>query len=127
MHHPAAPASELESDAEAARRAEAVKRAMVHAWRGYERFAMGAPELHPVSRKAKQDVLGGSGISGLGVTVVDAMSTLHLMGLQEDFDRWAAHAWVCRNSAFQALHCTSGGQRHQSAKSDSVDGRQRWQ
>lgn len=42
-------------------RAEAVRRAMLHAWRSYERFAMGAAELHPVSKTAKQDILGGAG------------------------------------------------------------------
>jgi hypothetical protein len=75
------------ADLTAAERAEAVRQAMLHAWRGYERFAMGAAELRPVSKRAKQDIMGGQGISGLGVTVVDAMSTLHVMGLKDEFDR----------------------------------------
>ncbi len=83
---------EAAAAAASAERAEAVRQAMLHAWRGYERFAMGAAELHPISKRAKQDIKGGQGISGLGVTVVDAMSTLFVMGLKDEFDRWAALA-----------------------------------
>ena len=71
----------------AAERAEAVRQGMLHAWRSYERFAMGAAELRPISKMAKNDIMGGAGISGLGVTVVDAMSTLYIMGYKEEFER----------------------------------------
>lgn len=77
-----------QAEEESAQRAETIRNAMRHAWHGYERYAMGAAELHPVKQEAKQDILGGAGISGLGVTVIDAMTTLHVMNLTDDFGRW---------------------------------------
>jgi hypothetical protein len=73
---------------EDALRAEAVRRAMRHAWHGYEAHAWGADELRPASRTGKSGVTGGmDGFSGLGASIVDAMSTLHVMGLTEEFER----------------------------------------
>lgn len=77
-------------------RLEAVRAAMQHSWHGYETYAWGADELHPRSKKGKEGVMGGlNGFTGLGASIVDAMSTLHLMGLEEEFER--ATAWVAAN------------------------------
>jgi len=80
-------------------RVEGVRNAMRHAWHGYENYAWGADELQPDSKTGKFGVLGGlGGFSGLGASIVDAMSTLHVMGLQEEFER--AHAWIAENMTF---------------------------
>ena len=78
---------------------------MRHAWSGYETYAWGMDELKPIAKKGKLGVLGGfSGFNGMGATLVDAMSTLHVMGLREEFDR--ARDWVLEEMDF-------GSQGHQ--------------
>lgn len=79
----------LASDEIAYERREKVKAAMIHAWDGYKKHAFGHDEVKPVS--------GGftSHWGGLGVTLVDALDTLWLMGLKEDF--WVARDWVRDN------------------------------
>lgn len=80
-------------------RAQVVRNAMRHAWHGYEKYAWGADELRPESKEGKFGVLGGmNGFNGLGASIIDAMSTLHVMGLHEEFER--AHAWVAENMTF---------------------------
>ena len=59
--------------------------AFEHAWRGYERYAWGRDELHPISQK-------GTDWFGLGLTLVDALDTMHMMGLVNEFSR--ARTWV---------------------------------
>ncbi|KAK7331361.1 hypothetical protein VNO77_25584 [Canavalia gladiata] len=54
-----------------------VKEAFVHAWSGYKKFAMGYDELMPLSSQ------GIDGLGGLGATVVDALDTAMIMGLDE--------------------------------------------
>ena len=82
-------------------RVDAVRNAMAHAWHGYEKYAWGADELQPDSKQGKFGVLGGlGGFSGLGASIVDAMSTLHLMGFNEEFER--AHAWIAENMTFDS-------------------------
>lgn len=96
-------------------RAEFIRNMMRHAWEGYEAYAWGMDELNPVSCTGKLGVMGGSnGFSGLGATLVDAMSTLHLMGMQEEFDR--AKHWVRERMDFtlggeQRVSCTLSGNR----------------
>lgn len=74
-------------DAISAGRAEAVRDAMRHAWGGYYKYAFGADELMPTSKKPKTDILGGVGVKGMGVTIIDALSTLKVMGLEQEFAR----------------------------------------
>ena len=68
-----------ESDEIARIRRERIKDAMIHAWEGYKTHAFGHDEVKPVS--------GGytSHWGGLGVTLVDALDTLWLMGLKDQF------------------------------------------
>lgn len=82
-------------------RVAAVRNAMAHAWHGYETYAWGADELQPVSKVGKFGILGGGGgFQGLGASVIDAMSTLKLMGFEDEFER--AHAWVAENMTFDS-------------------------
>src|SRR5262245_51541796 len=62
--------------------ASQVRDELLHAWRGYERYAWGHDELKPVSRSA-HDWHRDS----LLMTPVDALDTLLLMGLKEEAAR----------------------------------------
>ncbi|HEY3177138.1 MAG TPA: glycoside hydrolase family 47 protein [Candidatus Polarisedimenticolia bacterium] len=62
-----------------------VRDELLHAWRGYERYAWGHDELKPVSR-TPHDWHGAS----LLMTPVDALDTLILMGLAGEADRTKA-------------------------------------
>src|SRR6185369_17279204 len=59
-----------------------VKAEILHAWKGYERYAWGHDELKPVSRTG-YDWYGES----LLMTPVDALDTLWMAGLTGEADR----------------------------------------
>jgi hypothetical protein len=75
-----------ESDALARSRRYHVKKAMQHAWTGYETYAFGNDELNPKSMS------GANGWGGAGTTLVDSLDTLWLMDMKEEFHR--ARDWV---------------------------------
>lgn len=75
-----------ESDELARSRRYHVKKAMQHAWAGYEKFAFGMDELHPISKT------GNKRWGGIGTTLVDSLDTLWLMDLKDEFYR--ARDWV---------------------------------
>jgi hypothetical protein len=81
-----------ESDNVARERREYVKKAMIHAWSGYKKYAFGADELLPLS-KLPQENWGG-----IGATLVDALDTLWLMGMKDEF--WEARDWVRDSLSF---------------------------
>ena len=59
--------------------AEEVRQEMVHCWRGYSQMAWGKDEVRPMH---------GAGVNnwgGLGITLIDALDTLYLMGLKDEF------------------------------------------
>jgi mannosyl-oligosaccharide alpha-1,2-mannosidase len=81
-------------------KSEFVRDMMSWAWTGYETYAWGMDELNPVSKTGQLGVTGGfAGFSGLGATLVDAMSTLHLMEMEDEFDR--AKEWVAEKMDFE--------------------------
>ncbi|KAJ4826381.1 mannosyl-oligosaccharide alpha-1,2-mannosidase [Turnera subulata] len=73
-------------------RREKVKDAMVHAWSAYEKYAWGNDELQPQSKK------GVNSFGGLGATLIDALDTLYIMGLNDQFQR--AREWVANSLDF---------------------------
>ncbi|KAG7372160.1 glycosyl hydrolase family 47 protein [Nitzschia inconspicua] len=75
-----------ESDALARSRRYHIKKAMQHAWTGYETYAFGKDELKPKSMK------GDNGWGGIGITLVDSLDTLWLMDMKDEFYR--ARDWV---------------------------------
>jgi hypothetical protein len=81
-----------QSDKEARERRESVKAGMRHAWSGYKRYAWGRDEVKPISNHG-QDNWGG-----MGVTLVDSLDTLWLMGLKEEFAE--ARDWVANSLSF---------------------------
>ncbi|KAM7255877.1 hypothetical protein ACFE04_011618 [Oxalis oulophora] len=78
-----------EDDAKWIDRQLSVKRAFVHAWSGYRNYAMGYDELMPMSKQ------GVDGLGGLGATVVDALDTAIIMGLDDVVSE--AGSWIEAN------------------------------
>jgi mannosyl-oligosaccharide alpha-1,2-mannosidase len=71
-----------------------VKQMLSHAWQGYRDFAWGADALRPVSKTGDNNFLH------MGATAVDAMDTLLLAGMIDEYT--FAEEWVLEN-----LHFTS--------------------
>ncbi|KAH7853166.1 hypothetical protein Vadar_034153 [Vaccinium darrowii] len=70
-------------------RQQSVRNAFIHAWSGYKSYAMGHDELMPLSQR------GVDGLGGLGATVVDALDTAMIMGIDEIVSE--AGSWIEKN------------------------------
>lgn len=57
-------------------RLEAVRDAFRHAWKGYKDYAWGHDELKPISKSFGEWF-------GLGLTLIDSLDTMWIMGLKE--------------------------------------------
>lgn len=66
-----------------------VRNAFIHAWSGYKSYAMGHDELMPLSQRGVDD------LGGLGATVVDALDTAMIMGIDEIVSE--AGSWIEKN------------------------------
>uniref|UniRef100_A0A8C2K6X8 alpha-1,2-Mannosidase n=1 Tax=Cyprinus carpio TaxID=7962 RepID=A0A8C2K6X8_CYPCA len=66
-------------------RVEAVQEAFRHAWKGYKDFAWGHDELKPISKTHGEWF-------GLGLTLIDALDTMWILGLKDEFAE--AKKWV---------------------------------
>ncbi len=75
-----------ELDQLALARSVVVKKAMEHAWSGYERWCWGKDELQPLSNSCNDN------FGGMGATLIDSLSTLWLFGMKEEF--YKARDWV---------------------------------
>ncbi|KAG8784506.1 hypothetical protein FRC15_003175 [Serendipita sp. 397] len=62
-------------------RSEIVKEAFHHAYTDYEKFAFGKDELKPLSNGSQNN------LNGWGLTIVDSLDTMLLMGLDKEFER----------------------------------------
>lgn len=69
---------------------------MEHAWNGYVKYAWGSNELRPVSKSSHAASIFGA--SSSGATVVDALDTLYIMGMKDEFER--ARKWVAMSLSF---------------------------
>jgi mannosyl-oligosaccharide alpha-1,2-mannosidase len=63
------------------RRADSVKAAFVHAYHGYEKYAAPHDELRPITK------VGSNHYNGWGVTAFDALDTMLLMDLKDEYMR----------------------------------------
>ena len=63
------------------------------AWNSYKKYAWGSNELRPLSRSGHSAGIFGQG--NLGATIVDALDTLYLMELNDEFN--AGKEWVSKN------------------------------
>ncbi|KAH8832926.1 glycoside hydrolase family 47 protein [Flagelloscypha sp. PMI_526] len=66
-------------------RADKVRQAFIHAYRGYEYNAFGHDELRPLSNKAKDN------FNGWGVTIYDSLDTLILLGMDQEYETALRH------------------------------------
>jgi hypothetical protein len=78
---------------------------MKHAWDGYVKYAWGYHELRPISRHGHSSSLFGD-FSNTGVTIVDSLDTLYIMGLMDEFQR--ARDWIEHNLDFKKLTVCAG-------------------
>eukprot|EP01132_Coremiostelium_polycephalum_P002407 gene2407-2974_t len=69
-------------------RALAVKNAMKHAWDNYEKYAWGADEFRPIQKTTNE-------LYGMGLSIVDSLDTLYIMGLMDEFKE--AKDWVAND------------------------------
>lgn len=70
-----------------------IREMMLHAWNGYKKYAWGANELSPLSKKAYHG--GVFGKNDIGLTIIDALDTLYIMGLSEEYKE--GRHWVQEN------------------------------
>ncbi|XP_028910063.1 endoplasmic reticulum mannosyl-oligosaccharide 1,2-alpha-mannosidase [Ornithorhynchus anatinus] len=70
----------------------AVVEAFRHAWKGYREFAWGHDELKPLSKSFSEWF-------GLGLTLIDALDTMWILGLREEFEE--ARKWVATELLFE--------------------------
>ncbi|XP_060946939.1 mannosyl-oligosaccharide 1,2-alpha-mannosidase IA [Limanda limanda] len=82
-------------DPETRDRRAKVKEMMKHAWDSYRHYAWGSNELRPVSKQGHSSNLFGS---IKGATIVDALDSLYIMDMMDEFD--AATEWVEKNLDF---------------------------
>eukprot|EP00760_Papus_ankaliazontas_P019459 PhM_4_TR18027/c0_g1_i1/m.93096/K01230/MAN1; mannosyl-oligosaccharide alpha-1,2-mannosidase len=84
------PLDDLPSEKERnAKRRETVRQEFLHSWKAYKRHAWGHDELQPLTKSHKDwDAQSG----GLGLTILDSLSTLYLMDHKKEFAE--AIEWV---------------------------------
>jgi len=89
-------------DPEIRERRNFVKAMMKDAWDDYARYAWGENELKPISQVGQPGGIYGD--SKIGATIIDALSTLHIMEFNEEFD--AGRAWVASDFDFTTVNTT---------------------
>ncbi|XP_043962468.1 mannosyl-oligosaccharide 1,2-alpha-mannosidase IA [Gambusia affinis] len=94
-HRPPGATGHQPLDPETKERRAKIKEMMKHAWDSYQRYAWGSNELRPVSKQGHSSNLFGS---IKGATIVDALDTLYIMEMFEEFE--AATVWVEKNLDF---------------------------
>jgi len=63
---------------------EFVKQMMKFSWENYRKYAWGSNELRPISKMGHSGSVFGAG--RLGATIVDAIDTLYVMGLSDEYN-----------------------------------------
>ncbi|XP_061090156.1 mannosyl-oligosaccharide 1,2-alpha-mannosidase IB-like [Conger conger] len=73
-----------------------IREMMKHAWGSYREYGWGHNELKPLAKKGHSTNIFGN--SQMGATIVDALDTLYIMGLQEEFKD--GEEWIQQNLDF---------------------------
>lgn len=73
------------SDPEVKKKRDKVREMMKHAWDNYEKYAWGANELRPISKRGHSASIFGS--LSLGATIIDAADTLYIMELMDEYQK----------------------------------------
>ncbi|KAK7107386.1 mannosyl-oligosaccharide 1,2-alpha-mannosidase IA-like [Littorina saxatilis] len=84
-------------DSTAKEKRDTVRKMMKHAWDSYVKYAWGANELRPISRRGHSASIFGT--MALGATIVDSVDTLFIMGLEEEYKK--ARDWIATNLSFE--------------------------
>lgn len=71
---------------------------MKHGWENYVRYAWGKNELSPISKKGHNPNIFGA---SMGATIIDAMDTLYIMGLNDEFKQ--GRDWIAENLDFNIV------------------------
>ena len=80
-----------------AQRADAVKEVFATSWDGYEQYAWGFDEFHPLSKRGRNMVEGG-----MGWIIVDALDTAIMMNMTSRVAR--AREWIQTSLSYSADH-----------------------
>jgi len=78
------------TDPDVVEKRNTIKQMMQVAWDGYKKYAWGASEVKPISKKRHKTAIFGN--ADIGATIIDALDTLYLMGMTKEFDEgrtWA--------------------------------------
>uniref|UniRef100_H2Y4E2 alpha-1,2-Mannosidase n=1 Tax=Ciona savignyi TaxID=51511 RepID=H2Y4E2_CIOSA len=78
------------TDPDIKQKRDSIKEMMKLAWKGYREYAWGANELRPVTKTRHSANIFGS--AETGATIVDALDTLYIMGMHDEFKQGAE--WV---------------------------------
>ncbi|XGW20008.1 hypothetical protein V3C99_003659 [Haemonchus contortus] len=87
---PPIPKPEIAAGDDSDARRITVKQMAKFAWDGYRKYAWGANELRPISKTGHSASVFGTGDTG--ATIVDAIDTLWIMGLKEEYEQ--ARSWI---------------------------------
>jgi len=72
---------------------------MKHAWDGYAKHSWGANEVRPISLRGHSASIFGS--AAMGATIIDAMDTLYIMGMMEEFEK--GKDWIDQSLNFDNM------------------------
>ena len=72
---------------------------MKHSWDSYVQYAWGSNELKPISRKGHSASVFGQ--TAFGATIVDALDTLYVMGLTDEYKK--GRDWVATSLSFEGV------------------------
>lgn len=96
---PPIPKPDIGAGDDATGRRVTVKQMMKFAWDGYRKYAWGSNELKPISKTGHSASIFGSG--DIGSSIVDAIDTLWIMELKEEYDQ--ARDWIDKSLHFKNI------------------------
>uniref|UniRef100_A0A8C5CZ32 alpha-1,2-Mannosidase n=1 Tax=Gadus morhua TaxID=8049 RepID=A0A8C5CZ32_GADMO len=77
-----------------------IREMMKHAWDSYRQYGWGHNELKPLAKKGHTTNIFGN--SQMGATIVDALDSLYIMGLHEEFKD--GQEWIEQNLDFTGVN-----------------------
>ncbi|CAL8139896.1 unnamed protein product [Orchesella dallaii] len=88
-----------DSDPEVDKKRDFIKHMMKDSWDNYVKYAWGHNELRPISQRGHSASIFGP--AKIGATIVDALDTLYIMGLHDEYKQ--ARDWVEHNLDFETI------------------------
>uniref|UniRef100_A0A8B9HAT0 alpha-1,2-Mannosidase n=1 Tax=Astyanax mexicanus TaxID=7994 RepID=A0A8B9HAT0_ASTMX len=76
-----------------------IREMMKHAWDSYRQYGWGHNELKPIAKKGHSTNIFGN--SQMGATIVDALDSLYIMGLHDEFKD--GQEWIEQNLDFSVV------------------------